>query len=251
MINMQLFKKMSNANFDIQFIPNAGNKFQKIILRFCLQTVFFLIFIGATHAAASSATPSSNLVNLLNSVRSMQANFTQIVYDNRGKQIQQSYGRMAMMRPGKFRWEITRPIPQLIIANESRLWIYDSDLQQVTVRSLKQAAGETPALLLSDVNRVLDKGYTVKQLQGKSQGWRWFVLIPRNVDNMFASIQMGFMNGQIHEMRLQDHLGHTTMIQFRNARINTKLSFLLFTFKPPAHVDIIDETRLPRRRSNH
>src|SRR5438105_3435289 len=76
---------------------------------------------------------SPNLANLLDAVKSMQANFTQTVYDNHGKSVQTSYGRMAIERPGKFRWEVTKPIPQLIIANESRLWIYDPDLQQVTI----------------------------------------------------------------------------------------------------------------------
>ncbi len=63
--------------------------------------------------------------------------------------MQRSYGKMALERPGKFRWEVTKPIPQLIIANEAKLWIYDPDLEQVTIRRLKVTSGETPALLLS------------------------------------------------------------------------------------------------------
>ena len=195
----------------------------------------------ATQSTAQSA--SSGLAGLLNSTQSMKADFIQKIYDNRGKVVQQSHGTMIMQRPGKFRWEVKKPIPQLIIANQSRLWIYDPDLEQVTIRKLSQTTGETPALLLSHVNVVLDKDYDVKSLPAKSSDWRWYELVPKAADNMFASIQMGFMNNQIHEMRLQDHLGHTTLIQFTNIKINPVLPSSVFVFKAPANVDVIDEIR--------
>lgn len=173
----------------------------------------------------------------------MKANFTQTVYDNRGKATQISYGKMAMQRPGKFRWDVTKPIPQLIIANESKLWIYDPDLEQVTVRSLKKVAGESPALLLSHDNASLENTYIVKPIQRNAPQWSWFSLTPKQADNMFVSIQLGFTNNQIQEMRLQDNLGHNTVIQFKDIQVNPSLSASLFTFKPSAKVDVIDETR--------
>src|SRR5262245_45378285 len=116
----------------------------KLFIRYL---ILFSAFIFATTVYASPT--SDDLSKRLSAMSSMQANFTQTVYNNRGKITQKSYGRMAMQRPGKFRWDVTRPIPQLIIANQSKLYIYDSDLQQLTIRSLNKAAGETPALLLS------------------------------------------------------------------------------------------------------
>ena len=115
-------------------------------------------------------------------------------------------------------------------------------MQQVTIRSLKKAAGDTPALLLSHVGVVLDNDYNVKTLKS-SNNLRWFALLPKKSDNMFAVIQMGFTNNEIREMRLQDHLGHTTAIKFFNSKMNVVLSSSLFIFTPPANVDVIDETR--------
>jgi outer membrane lipoprotein carrier protein len=172
----------------------------------------------------------------------MQSNFTQTVFDNRGKAIQKSYGRMALERPGKFRWQILKPIPQVIIANDSRLWIYDPDLEQVTIRALQKATGETPALLLSHENTAIENDFAVKELTKESPEWRWFLLTPKKEDSVFASVQMGFVNDQIREMRLEDHLGHTTNIKFENPKTNTPLAPSLFIFKPPANVDVIDET---------
>lgn len=197
-----------------------------------------LIVVSSVHAEAS------DLSTLLNTVKSMQANFTQIIYDGRGKSIQKTYGRMALQRPGRFRWEVTKPIPQLIVASDNRLWIYDRDLQQVTIRSLKNAAGEAPALLLSQVNADLEKKYNIKELSNKKSGLRWFALTPKDTNRgMLSSTEIGFANNQIREMRLKDNLDHTTSIQFEQIQTNASLPTSFFVFKTPKGVDVIDETR--------
>ena len=200
-------------------------------------SLFFLLICSTAHAESTE----SVLEGLLNSTHTLQARFTQTILDERGKVAQRSYGRMALERPGKFRWEVTKPIPQLIVANASRLWVYDPDLQQVTVRTLTASAGDTPALLLSHT-QVLEKNFIVKPLQRGTTGWQWFSLVPKRSDKqMFAAIQLGFLNGQIKEMRLQDQLGHLTIIQLEAVKINTPLPPALFVFKPPAGTDIIHE----------
>lgn len=192
------------------------------------------------------AAPADDLAQLLNSVRTMRANFTQTVYDNRGKAVQTSKGQMSLQRPGKFRWQVTSPIPQVVIANGTKLWIYDPDLEQVTIRSLQKSAGDTPALLLSDVDSVLTDAYNVMPSPQKADG-RTYTLVPKSADNMFASIKLAFVNNQVREMRLEDHLGHITSIKFQQIQTNIDLPDTLFTFKKPANVDVIDETRKKAR----
>lgn len=211
----------------------------KIMTRWC--TGFALTIIAATHVFAESA-DAVNLAAMLNAVKTMQANFTQTVYDNKNKVIQTSYGKMAIEKPGKFRWDVTKPIPQLIIANQSKLWIYDADLQQVTIRSLSKAAGETPALLLSDVDGVLTKDYVVNSPK-TSANTVWYTLKPKNPENMFEDVQLGFQKNQINEMRLVDHLGHLTRVQFLQLQVNKPLAASMFTYKPGKDVDVVDETR--------
>lgn len=207
-----------------------------------LSKSIFTILLSAI-AITAHANSTNDLTSLLNGVQSMQANFTQTVYDNHNKAVQKSYGVMAMQRPGKFRWDVKKPIPQLIIANQTKLWIYDPDLEQVTIRSLKKAAGETPALLLSNVGNTLETDFTVTELPAKTSGSRWFKLTPKKADNMFASVQMAFTNNQINEMDLQDQLGHTTKILYKNIQTNISLAANLFTFKAGSGVDVIDETK--------
>lgn len=190
-----------------------------------------------------AAIPSDKLSALLSTIQSMQANFVQTIYNNHGKAIHRSYGRMAIARPGKFRWEVKKPIPQVIIANQTRLWIYDADLEQVTIRPLGQVAGDAPGLLLSQAHQELGRDYQVKFLPLKNSNELWFELTPKKSGNMLESIQMGFRGDQINQMQLKDHLGHRTVIQYQNIQTNIKLSNLLFQFKAPKNTDIIDETK--------
>jgi outer membrane lipoprotein carrier protein len=206
-----------------------------------LFSLYFTALFALTTLAHASA--STDFITLLNAVHSMKANFTQTIYDGKGKATQKSYGRIALLRPGKFRWDVQKPIPQLIIANANKLWIYDPDLEQVTIRTLKKTAGESPALILSHDNTNLEHAFTIQTLQRGTPAWRWFSLTPKQPDNMFESIQMGFVKNQIQEMHLKDNLGHTTVVQFKDIQLNASLPASLFNFKPSAKIDVIDETR--------
>lgn len=205
-----------------------------------LLLVFTGLFFLSRLVFAESA--SAQLLPLLNHVSSMQASFTQTVYDNRGQSVQQSTGTLALSRPGKFRWDVKRPMPQLIVANQSKLWIYDPDLEQVTIRAFSPKASDSPALLLSHPDQTLDKDYFVTSIHKKQSTLTWFSLKPRSDDNLFQEVQLGFNQTQLQEMRLIDHLGHTTQIEFSNIKTNTTLSPQLFVFKIPKQADVIDET---------
>ena len=209
--------------------------------------LFFLFFVLMATKSFAADQATTDLIQLLNQVKSIKANFVQTLFDKRGRAGQKTFGHMALQRPGKFRWDITKPQPQIIIANENKLWIYDPDLEQLTIRPLLQATGETPALLLSHDDASLEKHYIVTSIQKNQPGWRWFSLASREKDSLFKTMEMGFLNNELHEMRLQDNLGHTTAVKFQDIQTNINLPASLFSLKPPANVDIIDETRKRKR----
>lgn len=203
----------------------------------------FIVIVCLYHMAVFASADHQILSDRLAKINSMQADFTQIITDRKDKPVQKSVGHMSLQRPGKFRWNVTKPTAQLMVANGSRLWIYDPDLEQVTIHSLSKEIGETPALLLSNTQTTLANDFDVTMKQEKKSGLQWFYLTPKNPNSMLALIKLAFNNNQIREMDLEDHLGHVTEIEFYNILINAKLSASLFNFKPPAHVDIIDETK--------
>lgn len=211
-------------------------------MRFHFKIFTCLAIFLAISSSAIASEASTGLSGLLNGIKTMRAGFTQTIYDNRGTAIQKSNGKMAIERPGKFRWEVSKPMPQLIIANEERLWIYDSDLEQVTIRSLKKEAGEAPALLLSQQNTQLENDYNIQSMK-KDGSLQWFLLKPKKHDNMFASVKMGFADAELKEMVLEDQIGHATRVQFQKIEMNQALPASLFIFNAPKGTDVIDETR--------
>jgi len=191
----------------------------------------------------SQAYAETSLTQLLKNIQTMQADFSQTTLNKSAKPMQKSMGKMALHRPGKFRWEVVSPISQLIVANGKKLWIYDKDLEQVTIRSLSSAAGETPALLLSDSTLSLEKDFYVKPSKQAMTGVQSFLLLPKDQNSLFVSIRLAFKGENLSEMQLQNGLGQTTIIRFFNNRINGSLSDSLFQMNIPYNVDVIDETR--------
>jgi outer membrane lipoprotein carrier protein len=207
--------------------------------------VLALIFLNCFVTQAYAEDAIGSLTNLLLGVHTMQADFSQNVKDKSARSLFLSGGHMALERPGKFRWDVTRPNPQLIIANGTKLWVYDKDLEQVTIRAFHKAAGQTPALLLSDSTLDLNKDFTVQE--GKNfqsiANYRIFILTPKDKEDPFETIKISFIDKHLHDMQLEDKLGHVTTIAFQNVKTGIPLAASLFTFQPPPHVDVIDETK--------
>jgi len=206
-----------------------------------------VLFVIVNSAFAANDVVTS-LASLLSNVKTLKANFSQETYDARGKRTQKASGVMAVSRPYQFRWEIEKPIPQLIIVDKKTLWIYDKDLEQVTIRTLDTDTADAPALLLSYDHATLEKNYKTTAIPSKEDNIKWFSLEPKNKDNMFELIEVGFgSNKELKKMRLKDHLGNMTAIQFSNNQNNKPLNASLFTLKTPKGTDVIDE----RSRNNN
>jgi outer membrane lipoprotein carrier protein len=180
-----------------------------------------------------------SLKALLNETTTAKATFAQSVYDKNGKVLQQSTGTMAFSRPGRFRWEYNKPYEQHIVGDGTRLWIYDRDLNQVTVRKLDRALGASPAALLAGSNEI-DKNYALKSV-GSDGGLDWLEAVPKAQDTAFERIRMGFSKTGLDTMELRDQFGQTTLIKFGDLQRNVKIANDTFTFTPPKGAAVISE----------
>lgn len=188
------------------------------------------------------AVPASSVETLkgfLNQTTSAKARFAQMVLDKNMKMLQQATGTMQFSRPGKFRWEYVKPYEQTIVGDGTRLWIYDKDLNQVTVRKLDRALGSSPAALLAGSNEI-EKNYTLTNL-GNQEGLDWLEAVPRTQDTAFERIRLGFGKAGLEAMELRDQFGQLTVIKFADVERNLKLSPDTFKFTPPKGADVISE----------
>ncbi len=168
-----------------------------------------------------------------------QGEFVQKVYDRQHKVTQESSGTLAFSRPGRFRWTYAKPYAQLIVGDGAKVWIYDEDLKQVTVRRLDRALGSTPAALLAGSNEI-ERAFTLSD-QGEKDGLEWVEARPREKESNFETIRMGFGFSGLETMELADSFGQTTVLKFTALRRNPKLNASLFRFVPPKGADVIGE----------
>ena len=200
---------------------------------------FALSFWLFAYSALAGAAGIDMLRNFLQQTATGKARFAQIIVDKNLKQLQQATGTMQFARPGKFRWEYEKPYEQLIVGDGSRLWVYDKDLNQVSVRKLDQALGESPAALLAGSNEI-EKIYRLTNL-GNQEGLDWLEAVPKSKENAFERIRLGFSRNGLEAMELRDTFGQVTVIKFAALERNPKLPPELFRFVPPKGADVISE----------
>lgn len=202
--------------------------------RFLSIGLTFLFLINC--AWAESAV--DNLNKKLAEFHSLTANFQQTVVSDDGSVLQTSQGKMAIMRPGKFFWTVSKPITQELITNGKTLWVYEPDLEQVTIRQLGNNLGETPLILLTKQHAQLQEGFNVQQVNAYQ-----FVLIPKHKQDNFNKIVLIFADGKPQSLQLLNQLGQKTLIQFSNIKINPPVNVKQFNFKVPKGVDVIDQRK--------
>ncbi|MEI6320467.1 MAG: outer membrane lipoprotein chaperone LolA [Pseudomonadota bacterium] len=194
---------------------------------------------GSTPAPVPSPAAAARLRGFIEGTQSAQARFTQTVVDRKGRRVQEATGQMQFQRPGRFRWEYEKPYSQLLVGDGQRIWIWDRDLNQVTVRRLDQAITGTPAALLAGSNEI-EKAFTVTA-QPAQDGLDWLEAVPKGNESSFASVRLGFAQDVLAAMELNDALGSRTMIRFEDLQRNPKLAAQLFRFTPPKGADVLED----------
>ncbi|HAT6935656.1 TPA: outer membrane lipoprotein chaperone LolA [Legionella pneumophila] len=193
-----------------------------------------LIFSGGVF----SQTSAEVLQSKLNAIQTMTANFSQIV-KAKNREVSRSSGSMALQRPGRFRWETKDPLEQLIVADGQKMWIYDVDLEQVTVKNQEKGLGGTAALFLSGYDETLTHDFDVSEKQtGKLTV---FDLKSKSAKENFQRIKLIFSQSTLIGLELYDQLGQITNVKLVQIKANPKLSAKLFQFKPPKGVDVVKQ----------
>lgn len=197
----------------------------------------FLAVLAPAHADESAST--RRLTSLLNQAETLTGRFSQLSLDAGGTQLQETSGELALKRPGQFRWHTDEPMEQLLVSNGEKVWLYDPDLEQVTIQKLDQRLTHTPALLLSgDVSQIREN-FDIDYKEGGNVVD--FILKPKAKDSLFDSLRLSFRNRVLNDMQLIDSIGQRTNILFLNVKMNEPVDDGLFSFDIPQGADVIQE----------
>ncbi|HKR35337.1 MAG TPA: outer membrane lipoprotein chaperone LolA [Steroidobacteraceae bacterium] len=193
--------------------------------------------LGAAEQTAQAG--QKRVESFLQGLDSMQAQFKQVLTDRNGQSIDEASGTLAISRPDRFRWDYREPYQQVIVADGTRIWIYDSDLEQVTVRKLDETLSATPAMLLSGRSNLSDN-FNVTQAT-REGALDWVRMEPRRDDTDFKWVRLGFEGAVLKYMQLADKLGQTTSLEFSKVERNPPLDPSRFTFTVPPGADVIGD----------
>lgn len=206
-------------------------------------TLIALVSAGALGSAWADGL--QDLEAFLREVKSAQASFTQVVTSPKraGETVARSKtssGRFEFLRPGRFRFEYTKPFPQTIVADGQTLWLYDADLNQVTARAQKEALGSTPAALIASGTdlKALGEVFDLRAAPA-ADGLEWVEAKPKAKDGQLLSVRVGFKAGQLAALEIADSLGQRSVLSFSQWQGNAPLKAEQFAFKPPAGADVI------------
>jgi outer membrane lipoprotein carrier protein len=200
--------------------------------------VILLSFYLAYCPYLSAEQNSSHLDKFLFGLETFQASFEQTLLNQYEEEIEKSRGIVQLRRPGMFHWTYTEPYEQNLISDGVNLWVYDKDLEQVSIRDISNILEDSPAAILGG-EIVIDAHYVVIEYPGTDDS-NWLELTPRDIESQYSAIRLQFLSGELVKMILFDALGQITQIELRELQRNIDIGINVFQFTPPESVDVID-----------
>ena len=185
---------------------------------------------------ALAQTAEQQLSDALAGMDNLTADFKQTVFDDDKQIVQQSSGSLAIQRPGKFSWIYKTPYEQQIIADGTELWVYDVDLDQVTVKPMESGIASAPIMILMR-EKDISAEFEISEV-GQRKFLYWVELVPRSQDIDYTSVFIGLEEGAVKAMELRDKFGQSTQIVFEDLRLNVVHDPEVFKFIPPEGVDV-------------
>jgi outer membrane lipoprotein carrier protein len=211
--------------------------------------------LAATPAAAPAATaPPPELRQVVQRLQQRyetasdyRAKFTQkYIYAATGRE-RSSSGEVLVKKPGRMRWDYAAPEPQMYLASEGTLWVYEPEARQAYRQDLK--ASQLPAA----VSFLMGKGKlsdefdisVAKELPyGDAQDVR-LALKPRKPQSAYKAIYL-VVDPKTYLVRqsvLINTQGDINAISFSEVKINTKLADSQFKWTAPAGTRVIEAAK--------
>lgn len=228
---------MNANNFAIELKRTVSNTV--VLLGFIT-----LVLVSSTRAVGAGMgegglDEADQLLTLLQKQKSIQAEFSQQVTDAAGKVVQTSTGKMKIQKPDYFLWRTDDPFEQLIVSNSEKLWIFDKDLDQLTIQPVGQQQGVTPAMLLTGQKEKIKQNFNIKKLYEQDEEIA-FTVQPRGEENLFQILEIVLRGDVIRTFQFEDHMGQSSFIELSQVKLNEKIDAKEFEVKVSPQVDVID-----------
>lgn len=204
--------------------------------RLALTLLLGLVALGPVHAEGRAR---AMIEDWFGSLDTLAGDFSQIVTDSSGQVVEEASGRVYLELPDRFRWDYTAPYEQVIVADGWKVWLYDVELEQVTVRDQSEAAKDSPMLVLADTD-LMNQYFETEEL-GRRDGAFWLGMTPKSEESQFQRVEVAIDEDGLVCMEFLDRFGQLTTLSFSNLERNVELEVGIFNFTPPDGVDVIGD----------
>ncbi|HIG07884.1 MAG: outer membrane lipoprotein carrier protein LolA [Methylococcales bacterium] len=199
--------------------------------------LFLGLLPGVVFASDENASKALSL--FFKSTESLSASFVQTNWDEQERVTDQSEGEFVLVKPDGFFWHYKSPFVQKIVAANHKVWFYDVDLEQVTIKSTDKLMGFSPLLFLTGTLD-LERDFVV-EMDSVTDAVVWLRVTPKGASSSFEYIRMGLVNGQLGSMEFEDNFGRKTQLQFSDMKVNVTVDPALFVLSIPDGVDVFEE----------
>lgn len=188
--------------------------------------------------AYTQATDVKSLEYFLNNTQTLEADFTQILIDPNGQELERLQGIFIAKRPNKFYWNYKHPYDQVIVIDDQLLWLYEQDIEQAIINDI-DSAKEIAAITILGNYMDIERQFIIID-KGGGQGINWVELTPRDIESRHKIIRLGFAEDKLTRILMLDDFGQIIRIDFTNITVNQKIDNDIFNFTPPLGTEIID-----------
>jgi len=210
--------------------------------RLAICCLALLVVTGVAYSGESEQRNAADLEQLrsyLGAMQDLRADFRQEVIGPEQEIVEYASGSVALRKPGRFRWDYREPYERVIVADGERVWFYEADLEQVTIRRMATGLGDTPAALLTGDEAALEHFELLSSWS--ADGLQWLQLAPISAEADFSTVDLGFVAGELQQIEFVDRLGQRTRVTLSAIDRSPRLTDRDFHFEIPAGVDVIGE----------
>lgn len=211
-------------------------------MRTSLRLLTVSLALLLTHNASAAEAARAQLDQFAEGIQNLQATFEQSVFNAEDEALDKTSGTLVLARPNRFRWDYLKPEEQRIIADGDNIWIYDVELEQVSVRPQSMDEQQSPLAVLLDLNS-LDQQFASKE-NGEKDGAQWLRLTPKAAEPQFSHVDLAFRESRLTRMVMVDIVGQRTEIVFQDWKRNAALPPGTFLFNPPVGVDVVGDVHV-------
>ena len=195
--------------------------------------------LHAAHATETAPGARAALEALSANLEVFSADFEQVIVSQDGEVMEEGGGEVWLARPDRFRWAYHGEFPELIVADGDHVWLYDESLDQVTVHEQGDRVADSPLLVITDLDG-MDESFRVTEL-GTVSGLALLELRARDPEAQFERVVLGFRDGRLDRLVLEDAFGLRTELTFQDLRRNPEIPPGHFHFTPPEGVDLVGD----------